>query len=56
MGNWYIAGSQNGDIFDFRENVHLNIELYQGAISGSFFAFVSKRMPSIIISKLKGIL
>ena len=33
------------------ENIQLNIELHQGADSGSLLAFVSKRMLSKIISK-----
>lgn len=38
------------------ENIQLNIGLHQGADSGSLLAFAYKRMLSIIISKLKGII
>ncbi len=38
------------------ENLQLNTDLHQGADSGSLLAFAYKRMLSIIISKLKGII
>ena len=38
------------------ENLQLNTDLHQGASSGSLLAFAYKRMLSINISKLKGII